>query len=200
MWRKKFLVFISLILLFIITTNSVFKQYPSACDNYTKTKVKGEVSQEINKLLFDEINQISYDYMDITSLINDEKTDISYIYVNSNLINGIALNMSSKIYSIIENKTNKLGIPIGNLLGFRLLSGKGGKISFDVIPTGAITYELKNELISSGINQTLHRIKLIFKTEILCMYPFHQCAFDLCNEIIISELLIVGKIPEVIFQ
>ncbi len=200
MTRKIILIVIAILIIFCSVSAQMLKEYPAACDAYSKTKVKGNISLIVNKTLCDKLNTIGLEYDEISTIIKDENKDISYIYVNTSLINGIALEFASKIQNILETEICNYGIPIGNLIGLRVLSGKGAKIQFDILPAGATTYKYNNELLSSGINQTLHRIKIVFTTEIICMYPFHQCCFELENEIVIAETLIIGDVPDVIVQ
>lgn len=199
--RRKLIIILLIILLPLTSIFiKIYHTYPNTCDAYSITKVKGEASFVINKLLYNELNKINYNYDNITSITKDNNNNISYIYVNTELLNGIALNLNTKIKSSIESEQYFYEIPIGNLTGTYLLSGRGPKIKIHISPTNATIYKIENELTSSGINQTLHRIKIKFITDMICLYPFHDSNFTIENEIIIAETLIIGKIPEVVFQ
>ena len=85
-------------------------------------------------------------------------------------------------------------------MGSRLLSGKGPEIPVNVIPVGSLSYELKSELVSGGINQTVHRISLFYSATVRCLAPFDEELIIITGETVIAETLIIGEVPKILFS
>ena len=60
--------------------------------------------------------------------------------------------------------------------------------------------DLKNEFISKGINQTLHKIYLQIDCEVDILTPFDSISKRITNQILIGEHIIVGNIPNTYYN
>ncbi len=197
MKRKLMKLLLVFSLVFIILILRFEKYYSKSCDIYAETAVKGDITRNINLSIYDTLNQRNINYNEIAKIDRNTDNTISSIIIDSIKVNKIANELSFKIYDCIKSESHTYGIPIGNALGYKYLSGVGPKIPITVISIGAANYKINSDFISEGINQTVHRISIVFTTEIVCTVPFHECNNLLEYEIILSETLIVGKIPQV---
>lgn len=188
-----------LILLVTITALPSYcfaKNHSKAFDSYATNGIKGTLTKEINILILNQLDANSNEkYINV---FRNKDGSIDYIAVDTIKVNRFSNNISQLIYDSIKDYENKFKIPFGNTLGIKLLSGIGPKITFNVSHLNAVSYEVKSELISSGINQTLHRVSIVFNTEIECVAPFYDKKITITNEIIVSEILLMGNIPEII--
>ncbi len=197
MKRKLMRLLLIILLVFIILILRFGKYYSESCDIYAKTAVKGDITRNVNTSIYETLNQHNIDYSEIAKIDRNTDNSISSITIDSIKINKIANELSSKIYDCIISKSHTYGIPLGNVLGYKYISGMGPKIPITIIPIGAANYKINSDFFGEGINQTVHRISIVFTTEIVCTVPFHKCNNLLEYEIILSETLIVGKIPQV---
>lgn len=198
--KKKIIIIIFLISMSIsVIALGFFKNHTAVFESYSNTGVKGVITKEINNLLVEKLNEENnYDlYIKIVRKGNDE---IEYVTIDSVKLNILANELSESIHNSIDNKSNQFGVPLGNTIGIQLLSGRGPKISFNINRVGSVGYEIRSELQSSGINQSLHRVCIDFKTEINCVAPFYSENLLINNTIVISEILIIGNIPEVMYS
>jgi len=200
MRHKLITILISLILIISVLVVQFARHYPKACDNYAELGVKGKVAFEINKMLASNINENNLKYKEITTMNTKSDGSILSITVDTSKINKLALEFSSEIYETVNKLDNKFAIPLGNAMGSRLFSGRGPDIKIRIIPVSTSTFDIKSELLSSGINQTLHRISITFQTEIMCLAPYHEYKISFETKIVLGETLIVGKVPEIILQ
>ena len=60
--------------------------------------------------------------------------------------------------------------------------------------------DLKNELISAGINQTKHQIKLDVVIDIDVILPWSTVSTRVDSEILVAETVVVGRVPETYFN
>ena len=81
-----------------------------------------------------------------------------------------------------------------------MLAGLGPKIKVKIIPTGTVNIEFKTEFLSSGINQTRHRIYLEIKSKMGIVAPFVSQRVEVINEINIAETVLIGEVPETYYN
>ncbi len=199
---KKRLFCILMALLLIITSLSlrITRYYDISCDLFTSNGIKGEITKQINNefLSYQNISNIKYEQIANQSYDNNGK--ICAITVNTTLLNTVAAELSNVIYECITDAQYNFGMPLGNTLGIKYLSGKGPKISVEILPIGSVKYDIKSELLDSGINQTIHRISVNFNVNINYIAPFYKSESELNTKLIIAETLIIGDIPNTILS
>jgi len=200
MRKKLILILIVVILIISICILRFFRYYALACEEYAQNGIAGSVTYDINRLLCDGIDSAEVDYEEITKIEKNESGSIEYISINNHKINNIANEISSKIYEMLQKKKNDFGVPLGNAMGIKLLSSKGPEINVSIKPISIVEYKIKSEFIGEGINQTLHRISIVFNTVITCLAPFHESSVTIETEMVLSETLIIGKVPNTILS
>ena len=102
----------------------------------------------------------------------------------------------SDIVKAADGGELSLAIPIGNLLGSSLLLGRGFDIPVDITMLSSSRVDFKNDLISAGINQTKHQMKLDVVIDIDVIMPWRTVSTQVVSEILIAETVIVGKVPQ----
>lgn len=63
-------------------------------------------------------------------------------------------------------------------------------------PQGSVTVDFTSEFIESGINQTVHRVILIIKTNVRIIVPLATETEKVITQIPIAETVIVGEVPD----
>ena len=175
------------------------KNYSEACDIYAKNGVKAKLTSLINSKAFEYLSSV-YNDDDFTEI--DKKSDgsVSNISINTIKLSMTANELSDKIYDILKNECPEFGIPFGNMTGFKSLSGKLFKVPVKIVPVGFVAYEIKSEFISGGINQTLHRVSLIFTVTVNCLTPFYDCSSVITVPVTAAETVINGNVPNIIWK
>lgn len=100
------------------------------------------------------------------------------------------------ISALCGNDKITIEIPLGNLSGGALLTGRGPDISIPIAVSPKITCEIENEFYESGINQTLHRVVAEVEVETYALLPFAPRKIMVETEYCIAETVIVGKVPD----
>ncbi len=95
-------------------------------------------------------------------------------------------------------ETNRLrvGIPLGNLSGLALLSGKGPVCRTEFLFTGKASAYLASEFTKSGINQTRHAIYLVLSAETLLFLPHKEEQLRVETRVPIAETILLGRVPD----
>ena len=195
--KKKFIFLLfSLFAILSLLVVRFSKYYSIACENYAEIGIKSSITMDINEVLSKELEKISDDCKNILSIKYNKENEITAIEIDSGRINHISNDISTRINETLIDRETTYGIPLGNTLGLKILSGIGPKIRVKVIPIGAVSYEIKSEIISGGINQTIYRIAVEYQTEIKCLSPFEENIIPINTSVVFAETLIVGKVPD----
>lgn len=135
-------------------------------------------------------------YGNIVELVKDDNGNISVIKSDVVIINEIASDIAVAIQSELDKlQTEQISIPIGSFLGSKFLAGVGPNIKIKVIPVGNIKTDIKTEFVSTGINQTMHRIYLELQCEVKILTPFSTIDSIITNQVLLVETVIIGEIP-----
>lgn len=187
-------------MLLTATILRIASNYSKAFDEYSETVVKSYLKIRINRIISENINSLNMQFNEITSFNRDKNGRIISISINSILLNSAILQIEEEILKDLTRSSLTIGMPLGNLFGIKFLSGKGPTLNVSIYPIMSTAQEPKSELISGGINQSLHRITTVFETEVSCLAPFYKTKCNISTTIVISETLIVGEIPEIIIS
>ena len=140
-------------------------------------------------------------YLDLVTLDRDENGSILALRANVIEMNRI----SSEISTLIQDKYSELEdiyikIPIGNFTGNELLAGRGPRIVVKIMPVGTVNTEYKTEFISTGINQTRHRVFLEIKSKMTIVAPFTNKTVEVVNNVDVAETVLIGDVPDTFYN
>lgn len=140
-------------------------------------------------------------YLDLVTLERDDNGNILALRANVIEMNKI----SSKIGGLIQEKYSSLEdmyikIPIGNFTGNELLAGRGPKIVVKIVPVGTVSTDYKTEFISTGINQTRHRVYLEIKSKMTIIAPFTNKTVEVVDNVNVAETVLIGNVPETFYN
>ena len=92
--------------------------------------------------------------------------------------------------------SHSLGVPIGALTGFDLLSSFGPQMPVQVFSVASAQGIFRNEFSSAGINQTLHRIMMDVTITARLLLPGGIVETELSTPVCVAETLIIGQVPQ----
>lgn len=195
---KKKLVRLSIILSVVIVSFFIFAYMvnPVIMDTI-ELKSKSLATRAMNSSIADVVmNSIIYD--DLVNIISDEFGNISMIQANSLEIN----NLTKDLAQTCETRIHEFGntgvtIPLGTFTGIPLFVGRGPRIKVKMLPIGSVTCKFVSHFETAGINQTVHKIYVNLRANIGVVMPLSSRNFTAEQEVLISESVIVGQVPEV---
>ncbi len=158
---------------------------------------KALATRAMNSSIADVVmNSIVYD--DLVNIISDEFGNISMIQANSLEIN----NLSKDLAQTCEIRIQEYGevgvsIPLGTFTGIPLLVGRGPRVKVKMTPVGSVTCKFISHFESAGINQTVHKIYVNIRANVGVVMPLSSRNFTAEQEVLVSESVIVGQVPEV---
>lgn len=186
-------VILLLVLVFSIMINPVIM-------DTVEIKSKALATRAMNSSVADVVmSSIVYD--ELVTIISDEFGNISMIQANSLEIN----NLSKDLALTCEQRISEYGgkgvtIPIGTFTGIPLLVGRGPRIKVKMTPVGSVYCRFSSMFDTAGINQTVHKIYINISANVSVIMPLSSRSFQAEQQVLISESVIVGQVPEVYLQ
>jgi len=190
--KKYFSIFI-VMLIAIITFYSLFKSVNPIFEGLCIEKVRA-----IGTYIMNDASNKILDNIDYKNIVTIEKNGENRVLkIDVVVINKIASDIAleaEKQFKELQNE--KIQIPIGTFTGNKYLAGAGPNINIQVIPTGNILTEIKNEFESQGINQTVYRIYLELTSKVSIVAQHKTIDENIVNQVLLVETVIVGEVPD----
>lgn len=138
--------------------------------------------------------------MEETLFLNGNDDTTGYV-ANTALINQFCTRFSEKISEqLAELPQERIRIPLGAATRFTLLTNRGPKIPFTLLPMGAAKVDYESEFRSAGINQMNYKIWLQISMELQIVNPLYREKITLNRKIMLADVVFSGKVPEHYFQ
>jgi len=165
--------------------------------NMAAAEVKNAVTTAINEAVKEKMMSGDFDYMSLITLEKDDTGQITALVANMVHINTLQAEITNKIIEKIrEERTSHLSIPIGNIIGGSLLSGRGPGIGIRILSVSSASSKFINSFATSGINQTRHQIILEATVSVTVLVPGAITTVPVSTQLLIAESVIIGRVPE----
>ena len=190
---KKFFSIFIIILIAFFTFYSIFKSLNPIFEGLCIEKAR-----EIGTYIMNDASNKILDNINYKNIVTIEKNeDNKVLKTDVVIINKIASDIALEAEKQFKELNNeKIKIPVGSLTGNKYLAGSGPNINIQVIPTGNILTEIKNEFESTGINQTVYRIYLELTCKVSIVSQYKTIEDEVVNQVLLVETVIVGEVPE----
>lgn len=160
-------------------------------------QARAAATRAINEAVEEVLQQENILYSDLVTLRENSQGDIRAIETRVIEFNLLRAKLTRAVDNkLLAKEEQIISIPAGTLLGGSLLSGRGPRVTFKVIPAGYVHTELENVFSSAGINQTLHQIMLHISAEITAVIPGYSITTMTKLDFCVAETVIVGAVPE----
>lgn len=195
--KKKFIILLIVFSIF----NFLFYFYKTNINEIINETIEIKCKALAVKAMNSAISEVVMDniiYDDLINIVNDDSGNIALIRANAIEINSLSKDLSQQTEIYINDLGNSgVKIPLGNFTGIPLLVGIGPNISLKVKPVGAVVCRFSSKFESAGINQTNHKIYLTISSTVSTVLPLVTSKIQAEQEVLISESIIIGKVPEV---
>lgn len=165
--------------------------------------VEVEVTQmaveAINATVQREVTRKDISYSDFIRVHSDRSGGISYLQVNTLRMNQMAADITLAVQKRLRQLEGKsIAVPLGQVLGSHVLAYYGPRISVRIVPMGTVEVEFDDSFEQAGINQTRHKIYLVFQTMVRVVVPLRSGEVRVATRVPLAESVIVGEVPEVV--
>nr|WP_239565283.1 sporulation protein YunB [Brevibacillus fulvus] len=164
-------------------------------EQYAKVAIADAVTKRIA--------QQGVDFRQIAVLDKDERGNIRAINYNfkeySRIIGETTARVQTRLKEFEQDGIN-FHIPLGVATHSTFLSSWGPQIPVSFIPIGAAKTKLETKLQQAGINMVLATVYLSIEVNLEIVIPFSIEEKTVTTQIPITESLIVGKVPEYLYN
>lgn len=174
--------------------------FSRSCDVYARTGVQAQVTSMMNRTVAEYLLQNKKLCNELCTLSRKEDGSISSLTVDGLKLSAMGCQLSDLIFENLKKTETSYGIPLGSAIGSKTFSGRGPTIPVTVVPVGAVATQNTGEFLSGGVNQTLYRVGLRFSVTLDCIAPFYNCSSVATVDITITETVISGEVPQVVWR
>ena len=153
------------------------------------------VTGQVNNVIAQVMAEGEYDGESFVSLEKNEAGEISAVSSNMARINAISAEILDRVIGATENRTIEVRVPLGNLTGVSLLMGRGPGVPVEIIMMTSSRLKFQNNVVTAGINQTKHQLVLEVIVDIDILIPWGTESAQVVTEVMISDVVVVGKVP-----
>ncbi len=197
--KKRSAFFIAFGLLLVLAV--AFFSFDAALEEYVETTLNIEIHEKINKGLKEYIQEraalfdglIFHEYAPNGTLVSVRMDTAKMGLIQSGL-------EATILDAIRDMESTGFTVPSGNLVGSKLLSGKGPRIKIETVPLGTLACDTVNEFESVGINHTLHSVALVFTVKLKAAAPLSGTVLTERFTVRLCESIIIGKVPDYILN
>lgn len=151
----------------------------------------------IQRSVVEELEDYTVSYVDLVQVKIDREERVTSLQTDAVRLNLLQAKLTTAASERLEKlDSQQIRIPIGTLIGWQPLSGRGTRIPFRIIPAGFVSSELQHRFEEAGINQTRHQIMLLLHANIIAVLPGFSSATEVTSEILLAETVIVGIPPQ----
>ncbi len=168
----------------------VVEQYATSRVTYLATRI-------INSVIDEELSNAGGVYDNLVTLEKNINGNISALKTDIVGINQLKAAITNEIAQrLAELDTSEISIPLGNLIGGELFSGRGPKIPVNLVPIGSVSANFISAFNNAGINQTRHQIVIDTTVNMSVIMPGARTSCQVNTQVSIAETILIGEVPE----
>lgn len=170
-------------------------------DEMAQAGVRNAVTSIVNDAVNRTLSAQAVAYDDLVTLQKDDAGRITAMSTSSAKINTLRTDILQSVIEQVDSLDSKeLGIPLGNLTGIAVASGRGPLLPVRVLSVSSADAATRNAFTSAGINQTLHQVVLDVTVDIALLIPGGTLSTSVTAQVSLAETVIVGQVPEAYLQ
>ena len=136
-------------------------------------------------------------YSDFVSIERDASGSITALTTNMGALNLLRADLvSAALAALSEVEVSEIQVPLGSLFDSDLAWARGPAIHARTMSIGTVTAEFEREFMAAGVNQTLHRISLVWDIPITLLLAGFQVDVPVETSLCVVETVVVGRVPD----
>lgn len=166
----------------------------AAATDQLANQIEDEVGGVVEGLLADG----ALKYSDICTVFWDEDGQMRGLQTDMTQLNQLKTEIATHVAERFDDEivNHTLEIPLGSVVPILPLQGQGPAITVVVLSAGNVSAEFDNEFVSTGINQTLHRVALRVQTKLHLLLPGGVYEYAEETRLVLAETVLLGEVPD----
>ena len=153
------------------------------------------VSQIVNKALNEQLSD-QQSMEDLLIRKSNENGQMEVLQANTKAMNLLITEISLELQEQYAARPEDIySVPLGTLLGDRILSQTEPKVDIRIIPISVSSIDFKTEFESEGINQTKYKVYIDLESQVKVVAPLVSETFRVSTTVLIAEAVILGTVP-----
>lgn len=197
MKTRRLMLLIPVIVLFIFALYQIHSKIRPITRDIAIAKISDMASDVLGSSIHREItrNQIGYD--DLITLERNTRGDVVALRTDMQKINLLKAHIMADMEAdMLRLDQVELGVPMGNLFGVEILSGRGPKLPVRIIAVASSGADFFSEFEDAGINQTIHRIMMRVSLDLVVLLPGGTIRDTVYTDVCVTETVLLGQVPE----
>ena len=194
--KRKSLFLILLVFLLICFGVVLHTKVNPLTEELALAKITDVASNVINQVVSRQIEEGNVRYDDLVQLERDNNGNITALTTNMQEMNRLKTQLLTILDDdIYDISGDEISIPLGNLTGIQLLSGRGGTIPVKIVAVSSSDANFRGEFADAGINQTIHRIMMDVSLDLIVLLPSGTVTDHVSTEVCVAETVLLGQVP-----
>lgn len=188
---------ILLIVLLVCMHLNVTRVLTSAAE----AQLRARAATAVNEAVFMTLSDGGVRYSDLVHVERGADGDIQVLTCDAVEINRIARETAYQAQALLQEMCDEgIAVPLGAFTGIEAWAGFGPEIHMEIIPVAEVACRFVSGFESAGINQTKHSVYLEVVCEMSVVMPAKTHRFSAISQVLISESILVGEVPNVYLQ
>lgn len=163
----------------------------------TEAQIRNYLTQAANQSVTQALAEEGLSYNDMVTLQTEAGGGIATLSTDTLRLNRLRTVILEDVIAQVEDLDNRsLSVPLGALTGIDLLSALGPRLPVKVVSVASGEGVYRNDFLSAGINQTLHRIMLDVTVTAKLLLPGGMVEVVVSTPVCVAETVIVGQVPQ----
>jgi len=199
--QKRGIILLGVSLILLIFALGVSRNLVPVMTEMAVNEANELVTTAVNNAITTRLLDGSLSYTELIHLEKDSSGNITALTTDMAQINALQATITNEVLQYVGALgETRMRIPLGNILGGSLLSGRGPGIGFRVVTLGNPSAAFSNEFLTAGINQTKHQIMLEISIQVNILVPGHATQETISTQMLVAETVIVGDVPNTFGQ
>jgi sporulation protein YunB len=194
--KRKLLFFLVIFAIVLVFSLFIFeiKLFP-IIEKMAIAESRNYATLSINRAIYDvlSLEGVQGDYVELERGEGGEIVSLTTDTYRVNLVKSL---VSREVEKCMDAEGAELLIPLGNITGIKLLSGRGPKIKVKTSPVRSVVTDIGSVFAESGINQTWHRVLLHIDADFGVMVLSRSMECHVSDTVVLADTVIVGRVPD----
>lgn len=128
----------------------------------------------------------------------DDDGAILAVRADPQAMSRVQLRLTQEVIERLGARKNcSVRVPVGTLLGWKVLAERGPCITYRYLQDAYVTSSVNSRVSHTGINQTELDVSIAFQVTMAALFGNAVTQVEVEHELLLAQILLVGQVPQV---